>query len=83
MIRRAIALLALGASLMTPPAPRAQTDDAGGYHLSLGYDGRLLVKVLDIQVDAYLLNAKDEVLSARAVKIKKQVKAKLATAVAA
>ena len=57
---------------------------------ALGQGFRLRVtnaalRTLDFKggLDAYLLNAKDEVLSARAVKIKKQVKAKLATAVAA
>ena len=57
---------------------------------ALGQGFRLRVtnaalRTLDFKggLDAYLLNAKDEVLSARAAKIKKQVKAKLATAVAA
>ena len=57
---------------------------------ALGQGFRLRVtnaalRTLDFKggLDAYLLKAKDEVLSARAVKIKKQVKAKLATAVAA
>ena len=57
---------------------------------ALGQGFRLRVtnaalRTLDFKggLDAYLLNAKDEVLSARAAKIKKQVRAKLATAVAA
>ena len=57
---------------------------------ALGQGFRLRVtnaalRTLDFKggLDAYLLKAKDEILSARAVKIKKQVKAKLATAVAA
>ena len=57
---------------------------------ALGQGFRLKVtnaalRTLDFKggLDAYLLNAKDEVLSPRAIKIKKQVKAKLATAVAA
>ena len=37
--------------LLAVPSPRAQADD-GPLRLSLGYDGRLLFKVLDIQVDA-------------------------------
>jgi large subunit ribosomal protein L28 len=40
------------------------------------------LRTLDFKggLDAYLLNARDEVLSTRALKIKRQVKAKLATA---
>lgn len=49
MPRALLALMVLGAALLTPPAPRAQ--DEGGYHLTLSYDGRLLVKVLDIQIE--------------------------------
>jgi large subunit ribosomal protein L28 len=57
---------------------------------SLGQAFRLRVsnaalRTLDFRggLDAYLMNAKDEVLSDRALKIKKQVKAKLAAAAAA
>jgi len=56
---------------------------------SLGQAFRLKVtnaalRTLDFRggLDAFLLGAKDEVLSNRALKIKKQVKAKLATAAA-
>jgi large subunit ribosomal protein L28 len=44
-----------------------------------------VLRTLDFKggLDAYLVNAKDEVLSARALKIKKQVKAKLASQAAA
>jgi large subunit ribosomal protein L28 len=40
------------------------------------------LRTLDFKggLDSYLLNARDEALSSRALKIKKQVKAKLATA---
>lgn len=42
--------LVLAIALLPPaPGPRAQTDD-GGLVLSLGYDGRLLLKVLDVEV---------------------------------
>ena len=54
---------------------------------SLGQGFRLRVtnaalRTLDFKggLDAFLLNARDEALSTRALKIKKQVKAKLATA---
>ncbi len=50
MIKTIVGLCALALGLLAAPSPRAQ-DDGGGYRLSLGYDGRMVVKVLDIQIE--------------------------------
>lgn len=52
-LRAAAGLAAALAVALTPAgaAPRAEPD-AGGLTLSLGYDGRLILKVLDIEVQA-------------------------------
>ncbi len=53
MKRTILALAVASAALMlapSAPAPRAQTS-SGGLTLSLGYDGRLIFKVLDIEVE--------------------------------
>ena len=49
-IPKSLAGLALAAGLTALPAA-AQAPGPQHFHLSLGYDGRLLVKVLDMQVD--------------------------------
>ena len=58
--------------------------DALGQHFSLKISNAAL-RTLDFRggLDAYLVKAGDDVLSPRAQKIKRQLKAKLATAVAA
>jgi len=58
--------------------------DALGQHFSLKISNAAL-RTLDFRggLDAYLVKASDEVLSPRAQKIKRQVKAKLATQAAA
>ena len=40
----------IGAALVTLPA-KAQGPGRGPFHLSLGYDGRLILKVLDVQIE--------------------------------
>jgi len=58
--------------------------DSLGQHFSLKISNAAL-RTLDFRggLDAYLVKAGDEILSPRAQKIKRQVKAKLATQVAA
>src|SRR4051812_20137917 len=54
MMRHCLALLAAGALIAVAPPQTARAQSAGAeLHLSLGYDGKLLVKVLDIQVDEH------------------------------
>ena len=48
MSKRLLSCIAMAAALLAPAAGRAD----GELRLSLGYDGRLLVKVLDIEVQA-------------------------------
>ncbi len=47
-----LASLAAGAALfLAPLGGRAQAEDDGALRLSMGYDGRLLIKVLDMQIE--------------------------------
>ena len=65
-------------------APAKLHSDALGQNFTLRISNAAL-RTVDFRggLDVFLLKAKDEVLSPRALKIKKQVKAKLATATVA
>jgi large subunit ribosomal protein L28 len=65
-------------------SPASLQSDALGQTFSLRISNAAL-RTVDFRggLDAFLLNARDEKLSARALKIKKQVKAKQAAAAAA